>query len=126
MTKLKSQSAMGDVVRSFDKSAMAALASAPVSRARNSANSTWYLTQKGLTQGGNIGGQPGVIIRALASLGGEALTGALVERIDLMRSEDSSVEAIMAGKADQGTQVIVSHYLSNKTKLVKNGFVKVA
>jgi len=126
MNKIKSQSAMGDVVKAFDKKAMAALASAPVSRARNSANSTWYITEKGITQGGNIGGQPGVIIRALASLGGEALTGALVERIDLMRSEDTSVEAIMAGKADQGTQVIVSHYLSNKTKLVKNGFVKVA
>lgn len=126
MTKQTSKSSMGDAVREFDQKALGALASAPVSKARNTANSKWSITQTGIDNGATVGGQPGVIIRALASLGGKATTLELVERINLMRSEDANIENIMAGKADQGTDVIVSHYLGTKTKLIKNGLVKVA
>ena len=125
MTKTESKSVMGDTVRDFDKKALASLASSPVTKARNSANSTWTITTKGIDLGEAIGGQQGVIIRALASLGGVATTFQLIERIERMRAEDSAVESIMSGKADQGTGAIVAHYLSPKARLVKQGFVTI-
>lgn len=108
----------------MNKTDLAKLASAPVSRASNSAAKTWTLTDKGISEGVAIGGQAGVIIRALAALGGEATSTKIVEMINTMREQDETIEAIMAGKADQGTTAIVAHYSSDKTTLRKRGLVK--
>ena len=108
----------------MNKTDLAKLASAPVSRAANSAAKTWTLTEKGIAEGVAIGGQAGVIIRALAALGGEATSTKIVEMINTMREQDETIEAIMAGKADQGTVAIVAHYSSDKTTLRKRGLVK--
>lgn len=106
----------------MDKKAMAALAATPVSKS-NSAGKTWVLTQEGLDNGANVGGQAGVILRGLASLGGTATTTALVEVINKMREEDDVINAIMTGKADQGTATIVAHYAGSKTPLRRKGYV---
>jgi hypothetical protein len=108
----------------MNKTDLAKLASAPVSRASNSAAKVWKLTPKAIESGAAVGGQQGVILRALASLGGTASSTEIVERINLMRTEDETVDAIMAGKADQGTVSIVAHYSSPKTGLRKNGLVE--
>jgi hypothetical protein len=108
----------------MDKKALAALAATPVSRASNSAAKVWKLTEKGVAQGATVGGQAGVLLRALAALEGEASSTAIVEMVNRMREEDETVEAIMAGKADQGTVAIVAHYSSPKTTLRKNGLVE--
>jgi len=108
----------------MNKTDLAKLASAPVSRASNSAAKTWTLTDKGVAEGAAIGGQQGVIVRALAALGGTATSTKIVEMINTMRQEDETIEAIMAGKRDQGTTAIVAHYSSDKTRLRKDGFVK--
>ena len=107
-----------------NKTDLAKLASAPVARASNSAAKVWTLTDTGITNGAFVNGQAGVIIRALAALGGQASSTAIVEMIDRMREEDETIEAIMAGKADQGTVAIVAHYSSPKTSLRKNGLVE--
>ena len=104
---------------------IAALAATPVART-NSSNSQWLITDKGIEQGSSVGGQAGVILRALASLGGTGSTSAIVERIDKMREEDPAVEDIMAGKADQGTTTIVAHYMGKKTTLIRKKLVSVS
>jgi hypothetical protein len=108
----------------MNKTDLAKLASAPVSRASNSAAKVWKLTPKAIESGATIGGQQGVILRALAALGGEASSTAIVEMVDKMRAEDETVDSIMAGKADQGTVAIVAHYSSPKTGLRKKGLVE--
>lgn len=107
----------------MNKQDLAKLASAPVTRASNSAAKVWKLTETGITEGALVNGQAGVILRALAALGGEASSTQIVEMINKMREEDENVEAIMAGKADQGTVAIVAHYSSDKTTLRKRGLV---
>jgi hypothetical protein len=107
-----------------NKTDLAKLASAPVARASNSAAKVWKLTDAGINKGASVNGQAGVIIRALAALGGEASSTQIVEMIDRMRGEDEVIETIMAGKADQGTVAIVAHYSSPKTSLRKNGLVE--
>lgn len=106
----------------LNEKALAALASTPVART-NSAAKTWVLTDKALTEGASVGGQAGVILRALAALGGTASTTKIVEMINTMREEDEAVEVIMAGKADQGTSSIVAHYAGEKTTLRRKGLV---
>lgn len=106
----------------MDKKALAALAATPVART-NSAAKTWAITEAGIKDGAAVGGQAGVILRALASLGGTATTTQIVERINLMRDEDETIETIMAGKADQGTSAIVAHYAGNKTTLRRKGLI---
>jgi len=101
-----------------------ALASAPVSRASNSAAKVWKITDLGIETGASVGGQQGVILRALAALGGEASSTDIVAKIDEMRAEDATVDSIMAGKADQGTTSIVAHYSSPKAGLRKKGLVE--
>ena len=103
---------------------IAALAATPVART-NSSNSQWLITDKGIEQGSSVGGQAGVILRALASLGGTGTSSQITEKIDQMRSEDTAVESIMAGKADQGTQAIVSHYMGKQTTLIRKKLVRV-
>jgi len=107
----------------MNKQDLAKLASAPVTRASNSAAKVWKITDTGIANGSSVQGQAGVILRALAALGGEATSTKIVEMINTMRDEDENVEAIMAGKADQGTVAIVAHYSSDKTTLRKNGYV---
>lgn len=107
----------------MNKQDLAKLASAPVTRASNSAAKVWKLTETGITEGALVNGQAGVILRALAALGGEASSTQIVEMINKMREEDENVETIMAGKADQGTVAIVAHYSSDKTTLRKRGLV---
>ena len=102
--------------------ALAALASSPVART-NATAKTWVLTETGITTGASVGGQAGVILRALASLGGTASTTEIVERINQMRDEEPIIETIMAGKADQGTSTVVAHYAGEKTTLRRKGFV---
>jgi len=108
----------------MDKKALAALAATPVTRANNSAAKVWKLTEKGVAEGATVGGQPGVILRALAALEGEASSTAIVEMVNRMREEDETVEAIMAGTADQGTATIVAHYSGTNTMLRKKGLVE--
>lgn len=107
----------------MNKQDLAKLASAPVTRASNSAAKVWKLTETGITEGALVNGQAGVILRALAALGGEASSTQIVEMVNKMREEDENVETIMAGKADQGTVAIVAHYSSDKTTLRKRGLV---
>jgi hypothetical protein len=107
----------------MNKQDLAKLASAPVTRASNSAAKVWKLTETGITEGALVNGQAGVILRALAALGGEASSTQIVEMVNKMREEDDNVETIMAGKADQGTVAIVAHYSSDKTTLRKRGYV---
>ena len=107
----------------MNKQDLAKLASAPVTKASNSAAKVWKLTDTGIAEGATVNGQAGVILRALAALGGEASSTAIVEMVNKMREEDENVEAIMAGKADQGTVAIVAHYSSDKTTLRKRGYV---
>ena len=107
----------------MDKKALAALAATPVTRASGSSNKTWVITDTGIKTGSSVGGQAGVIIRALAALGGTATSSQITDMINKMREEDPSVENIMAGKADQGTSSIVAHYSSEKTSLRKRGLV---
>jgi len=49
----------------MDKKALAALAATPVTRASGSSNKTWVITDTGIKTGSSVGGQAGVIIRAL-------------------------------------------------------------
>lgn len=107
----------------MDKKALAALAATPVTRASNSAAKVWEITDLGIKNGATVGGQAGVILRALAALGGTASSTQIVEMINKMRGEDPAIEQIMAGKADQGTTAIVAHYSSDKTSLRKRGLV---
>ena len=107
----------------MNKQELAKLASAPVTRASNSAAKVWKITDTGIAEGASVNGQAGVILRALAALGGEASSTKIVEMINTMRAEDPEIEAIMAGKADQGTVAIVAHYSSDKTTLRKRGLV---
>ncbi len=107
----------------MDKKALAALAATPITRASGSSNKTWVITEAGIKEGSSVGGQAGVIIRALAALGGTATSSQITEMINKMREEDPTVENIMSGKADQGTTAIVAHYSSDKTSLRKRGLV---
>ena len=104
---------------------IAALAATPVART-NSSNSQWLITDTGIKEGSLVGGQAGVILRALASLGGTGTSSQITERIDKMREEDPAIESIMFAKADQGTSTIVAHYMGKTTTLIRKKLVRVS
>ena len=92
---------------------------------RNSAAKTWQLTEAGLNayKAGNIKGQQAVIVYALAELGNKATTTDIVAKVDELRAADKGIDAIMAGREDQGTTTVVSHYAGKSTTIRRKGYV---
>jgi hypothetical protein len=92
---------------------------------RNSNAKTWQLTDEGLKAyaAGNIKGQQGVIVYALAQLGNKATTTEIVAKVDELRAEHKEVDAIMAGRENQGTSTVVAHYAGNSTTMRRKGYV---
>ena len=72
---------------------------------------------------GNIKGQQGVIVYALAQLGNKATTTEIVAKVDELRAEHKEVDAIMAGRENQGTSTVVAHYAGNSTTMRRKGYV---